>query len=120
MTSSHSLFEAAIADLEARRGVLGDAVVDAATDALRAQAATAVPASVAHGADIAYANGGAAAPPGDPRLRQVSVLFIDVAESTAMLQHLPAEAALPLISDALERFAAVVREQGGRGAALHR
>lgn len=91
--------EAAIADLETRRALLGSAVVDAAVAALRAQLAAA-----------------AAAPPATPeapRLRQLSILFADIAGSTALLQAVPADEALALVSAALERFAAVVREAGG-------
>lgn len=92
--------EAAIADLESRRALLGAAVVDAAVATLRAQLEAA----------RAQAAGPAAEP---PRLRQLSILFADIAGSTALLQAVPADEALALVSPALERFAAVVREAGG-------
>jgi len=87
-----SALENAIAQLEAQRAVLGDAAVDAAVRALRA------------GAPEAHA----------PRLRLVSVLFVDVADSTAMLERVSAEDALALVSDALEAFARIVRSHGGQ------
>jgi len=84
--------EAAIAQLEAQRAVLGDAAVDAAVRALR----------------------GSALETASPRLRLVSVLFVDVADSTAMLERVSAEDALALVSDALEAFARIVRSHGGQ------
>lgn len=87
-----SPLEAAVAQLEAQRAVLGDAAVDAAVRALRGSAPEAA----------------------SPRLRQVSVLFVDVADSTAMLERVGAEDALALVSDALESFARIVRAHGGQ------
>lgn len=82
--------------LEVQRAVLGDAAVDFALAAVREKlAAEPVPA-------------------GPPRLRQVSVLFCDIADSTAMLQHLGAEDALEVIGAALQRFAQQVQEAGGK------
>jgi class 3 adenylate cyclase/tetratricopeptide (TPR) repeat protein len=131
MSEPHPL-AAAIADLEARRAVLGDAVVDAAIAALRAQlggaapaaappAPSATPASASTSAPVAAAAASAAAPAAAPaapaaataRLRQVSILFADIADSTALLQRLSADEALDVVSAALERFAAVVRAAGG-------
>lgn len=83
--------DTAIAQLESQRAALGDAAVDAAIAALR----------------------GSAAGPAVPRLRQVSILFVDIAESTAMLQRLGAEDALALVNGALETFARIVRQHGG-------
>ncbi len=101
MTDAHPI-AAAIADLDARRAALGDAVVDAAIAALRSQIAAApVPAPAAPG------------PAAEPRLRQVSILFADIVDSTALLQRLAAEEALEVVAGALERFAAAVRDAGG-------
>lgn len=87
-----SAHTAAIAALEAQRAVLGDAAVDAAIATLS----------------------GAVPPAAAPaRLRQVSILFADLAGSTALLQHLPADEALVVVSQALEQFAAAVRAEGG-------
>jgi class 3 adenylate cyclase len=105
MTEPHPL-AAAIADLEARRAVLGDAVVEAAIAALRAQ----LPGILFEAPAAAAAAPVAAAA---ACLRQVSILFADVAGSTALLQHRAADEALEVMSGALERFAAVVREAGG-------
>jgi class 3 adenylate cyclase len=85
---------AAIAALEAQRSVLGDTVVDGAVAALRAAPS---PTPVAH----------------SPRLRQASILFVDVVDSTALLQHLQPDEALTIVSQALEQFAASVRAEGG-------
>ncbi len=97
---------AAIAALNAQRGVLGDAAVDAAITALRAAA----PAPAAPAAPPAAA---VPAPAAAPRLRQASILFADVVGSTALLQHLPADEALAVVSQALAHFAAAVRAEGG-------
>ena len=91
-----SALATAIAQLEAQRGVLGDAAVDAAVRALRGSLQE-VP-----------------APAAGPRLRLVSVLFVDVADSTAMLERVSAEDSLALVSDALEMFARIVRSHGGQ------
>ena len=83
---------AAITALEAQRGLLGDAVVDAAISALR---------------------GAAPAPPSMQRLRQVSVLFVDVAESTKMLRGIDIEDAPAVLDAAVQRFADCVQAEGG-------
>ncbi len=97
--ADHESIAAAIAELEARRSLLGDAVVDAAIAALAAQLAPA-PAAVAPA-------------PAQARLRQISVLFADVAGSTAMMQALGAEEAAEWLDGLLQRMAAVVRGAGG-------
>lgn len=97
MPDTHPL-EQAIADLLSRRALLGDAVVDAAVAALRAQLALQQP---------------AAAAPRGARLRQVSVLFVDVVDSTALLQRVGPEDAQDVMGRALERFAALVASAGG-------
>lgn len=91
-----SALATAIAQLEAQRAVLGDVAVDAAVRALRSSLQE-VP-----------------APAAGPRLRLVSVLFVDVADSTAMLERVSAEDSLALVSDALETFARIVRSHGGQ------
>ena len=85
----------AIAALHAQRGLLGDAVVDTAIGPLQAQLA-----ALGHG-------------PGEQRLRHVSVLFVDVAGSTAIGLALDAEAVHELIDGQLQRYSAHVRAQGG-------
>ena len=107
MASQH-LLEAAITDLESRRSVLGDAVVHAAVAALHAQIAAAVAAEVA--AAVAVAPAPAAR---SPRLRQVSVLFVDIADSTVLLGRIGIEDVQDVMGTALERFAALVRDSGG-------
>ncbi|MFN7950700.1 MAG: adenylate/guanylate cyclase domain-containing protein [bacterium] len=86
-----------VAALEAQRAALGNDAVDFAIAALRDRARV-EPARVAP----------------QPRLRQVTVLFCDIAGSTAMLERLGAEEAATIIGAALERFAAVVTEAGGK------
>ena len=73
MTDRKTL-EAAIAALDAQRGLLGDGVVDAALGPMREQLARLL--SPVLGA------------PPEQALRLVSVLFLDVVGSTAMSQHL--------------------------------
>ena len=88
--------EATIAALNAQRAALGDVAIDAAIDALRRHAPAA---------------GG---PATGQRLRQVSVLFVDVADSTNLLSRVGAEEADELLGQALQRFAAVVQRCGGQ------
>ena len=90
--------EAAIAGLQAQRAALGDAVVDAGIEALRAK----VEALRARGAD--------------PVLRQVSVLFADVVGSTALTRRLEPEDVQQLMDGALAAFTAIV--EGHRGKVL--
>lgn len=89
--------EAAISALEAQRRALGDAVVDAALKPLR-EALTA-------------AAKGDAEP---PKLKQVSILFIDVAGSTAMESKLDPEEISELMDRALRRFTTIVEDRRGR------
>lgn len=114
---------AVIAALESRRAVLGDAAVDAAVPVLRAQVARlgATESATENAPSVPSNNppnntshtAPRIASPLAPRLRQVSVLFVDVADSTALLQHATPEDAQQLIGVALERFAAVVQAAGG-------
>lgn len=84
---------AAIAQLEAFRASLGDAAVDAAIDALRRPAGAA---------------------PGGQCLRQVSILFADVADSTAMLGRVAPDEAMDVLGRALQGFADAVQHWGGQ------
>jgi class 3 adenylate cyclase/predicted ATPase len=85
----------AIAALEAQRGVLGHATVDAALQPLRERLA-------------------ALASSSEQQLRQVSVLFIDVAGSTALSRGLDPEDVHELMDGALQHYAHLVRAHGGR------
>ena len=49
-----------------------------------------------------------------PRLRQVSVLFVDIVDSTGLLQVLGAEEGHAVVDGALRRFADAVRRHGGQ------
>ncbi|MBI5719217.1 MAG: AAA family ATPase [Burkholderiales bacterium] len=112
-----SPLETAIAQLQAQRSALGDAAVDAAVGALRAnakQATQAMQATQAQQSPEAPLAQQAQPQAQAPRLRLVSVLFVDVADSTAMLERVGAEDALALVSDALEAFARIVRAHGGQ------
>lgn len=85
--------------LQARRGALGDALVDAALAPLLLRLA-AVPAQ----------------PPDDApvrRLRQVSVLFLDIVGSTQLVQRLEPEDVQAVVDGALAAFTALVRQHGG-------
>ncbi|MEO6897484.1 MAG: adenylate/guanylate cyclase domain-containing protein, partial [Caldimonas sp.] len=101
MPSDTESLEAAISALQAQRGLLGDAVVDASVTALRARLAALLP-----------------APAVDPRstqaLRQVSILFMDVVGSTTLAQRLDPEAVSAVMDDALARGTAIVETQGGK------
>lgn len=85
----------ALAQLESFRTSLGDLAVDAAAAALRRHAL----------------DGGGATDA--QRLRQVSVLFADVADSTAMLARVGADEAMELLGRALQDFADAVRQWDG-------
>jgi class 3 adenylate cyclase len=89
--------ERAIAQLEGHRAALGDAAIDAAVAALRRHA-VAEPST-------------AAAP---QRLRQVSILFADVADSTAMLGRVAPDEAMEVLGRALQGFADAVQQWGGQ------
>ncbi len=92
--SDPSPLDNAVAFLEAQRLALGDAAVDAAIAALRSHA----PAASVRAAQ---------------RLRQVSVLFVDVADSTALLQSVNTEDAMDVMGRALQQFADTVQQHGG-------
>ncbi len=94
--------EAAIAALQAQRGELDDAVIDAATAALRAQLAGPRP--------------GDADSSGAPaqQLRQVSVLFMDVVGSTPLSGRLDPEDIHSVLDGLLARATALVQEHGGK------
>lgn len=87
-----------VAALNAQRGSLGDAAVDDAIAALRRGAG---------------AKASAAAADEAVRLRQVSILFCDIVDSTAMLQIVAPEEALELVGTALRRFGRLVDAAGG-------
>jgi class 3 adenylate cyclase/tetratricopeptide (TPR) repeat protein len=89
---------AAIAALEAQRALLGDAVVDVALAPLRRElAALSAPESSAV-----------------QKLKQVTVLFVDVVGSTAMGQGLAPEEIHAVMDQALARFTAIVQAHFGR------
>jgi predicted ATPase/class 3 adenylate cyclase len=89
--------DAAIAALQAQRAVLGDTAVDTALAALRAQRAALAPAD---------------APAQE--LRQVTVLFLDVAGSTALGRRLDPEQIQAVMDTALAAFTSLVDRHGGR------
>ncbi|MBT9487673.1 MAG: AAA family ATPase [Rubrivivax sp.] len=91
----------AIAALEAQRGVLGDAVTDLALAPLRQLLAD------------AESTAGRAAPP-QLRRAQVTVLFADIVDSTALASRLDAEDVLQIFGGVLQRAADCVRARGGR------
>ena len=104
--SDPEALQRALAQLEALRSTLGDAAVDAAAAALHPNAAA-----------VAWADpadpDGAHSPATGRRLRQVSVLFADIADSTAMLARVGAEEATELIARAQRAFAEAVQQSGG-------
>ncbi len=86
---------AAISALEAQRGVLGDAAVDASVAALRARLA-------------------ALAPAAEQSLRQVTVLFLDIVGSTTLGQRLDPEEIHAVLDGALARCTAIVEAHRGK------
>ena len=108
-SSAASSLEAAIAALEAQRGLLGDAVVDVAVAPLRAQLA-ALQAAASPDGSIA------AAPIAQPEqtLRVVSILFLDVVGSTSLSQYLDPEETHEVMDGALLRCTAMVLKHHGK------
>ena len=98
MSEERQQLEAAIAALEAQRALLGDAVVETALAPMRR----------------ALAGTGSAECAKNQQLKQVSVLFVDVVESTAMGQRLDPEEIHAVMDRALERFTAIVQSHHGR------
>jgi len=108
MTSPSDLrqpLEAAVAALQSQRAILGDALVDAALAPLLEHLAL---------LRAAPSQAGPATPP-EPvrRLRQVSVLFLDIVGSTQLIQTLTPEDVQAVVDGALSAFAAIVKEHGG-------
>ena len=104
MPAEQQQLEAGIRALEAQRGLLGDAVVDAMVAPARAKLAALAADALAH------------APPADPAqtLKQVTILFLDVVDSTALAQQLDPEAVSAVMDDALSRGTALVEAHRGR------
>ncbi len=98
MSEERQQLEAAIAALEAQRALLGDAVVDTALAPMRRELAA-----------TRLAKSGT-----NQQLKQVSVLFVDVVESTAMGQLLDPEEIYAVMDGALERFTKIVQSHHGR------
>jgi predicted ATPase/class 3 adenylate cyclase len=94
MTAERDQLAAGIAALEAQRSLLGDAVADAALAPLRQRLA-------------------ALAAPAEQRLRQVSVLFLDVAGSTQLGARLDPEDLHAVMDGLLARCTAIVRAHQG-------
>ena len=97
-----------MAALESQRGVLGDAVVDAALAGLQTQW-LALRAGLSAPVSAPAAEAGPA-----QALRLVSILFLDVVGSTSLSQLLDPEEIHTVMDGALARFAAVVQAHGGR------
>ncbi|MDP3225861.1 MAG: adenylate/guanylate cyclase domain-containing protein, partial [Rubrivivax sp.] len=108
MSQTPAELKAAVAVLESQRGLLGDAVVDAAVAGLRAQLQATEPVA-AHDSETAPTG---AAP--EQALRLVSILFLDVVGSTSLGQRLDPEDIHAVMDGALARFTAVVQAHGGR------
>jgi predicted ATPase/class 3 adenylate cyclase len=96
MAHSRDQIDAAIAQLQMQRALLGDETVEVALAALRARRA------------------GLAETEAAQALRQVSVLFLDVVGSTALSQHLEPEDIQGVMDAALAAFTSLVDRHGGR------
>jgi predicted ATPase/class 3 adenylate cyclase len=96
MTDLRVQLEQAIAALERQRPALGDDVVGRALEALKEQ--------------LAALQG----EPEDQQLRQVTVLFADVVDSTALSQHLDPEDVNAVMDGALQRLTLVVEAHQGK------
>lgn len=98
MSTEVQQIETSIAALEAQRALLGDAVVDVAVAGLLAK--------------LAALERESALP--EQRLKQVSILFLDVVGSTTLSQRLDPEAISAVMDDALARGTAIVQAHDGR------
>jgi class 3 adenylate cyclase/tetratricopeptide (TPR) repeat protein len=104
--------QAAIAALEAQRGLLGNAVVDVAVAPLRAQlAALEGPTSPPESGPTSQPE--SAAQP-EQMLRRVSILFLDVVGSTSLSQILDPEETHEVMDGALARCTAMVLKHRGK------
>ncbi|MEO8751984.1 MAG: adenylate/guanylate cyclase domain-containing protein [Casimicrobiaceae bacterium] len=97
VTPVRQRIEAGIAALEAQRAILGDAAVDTAVAALRAQ--------------LGAMDAPAAA---EQTRKQVTVLFLDVVGSTTLSQHLDAEDVHAIMDGVLERCTQIVGTHRGK------
>jgi class 3 adenylate cyclase/tetratricopeptide (TPR) repeat protein len=100
MSFERSRLQAGITALEAQRQVLGDDVVDVAIAGLRAGIA-----AIAEVPDSAA---------GSRQLRQVTILFLDVVESTALSRHIDVEATSEVMDGLLARSTSIVEAHGGK------
>ena len=98
MPSELDQLRAGIAALQARRDVLGDAVVEASIAGLQARLST------LSGAD----------PGAVQTLRQVTIVFLDIVGSTTLSQHLDPEEVHAVIDGSLARCTAIVQAHGGK------
>ena len=97
----------AIAALQAQREVLDAAVLEAALLPLRDRLARLQAPAAAEDAS---------GPPQEAplrKLRQVTILFLDIVGSTQLIQHLDPEDAQAVVDGALAAFSALVRQHGG-------
>ena len=99
MSTEERHLKAGIAALEALRGLLGDAVADAALVPMRARLQALAP-----GGEVESAQA----------LKQVSILFLDVVGSTPLLQRLDPEEAGAVMNGVLARGTAIVDSHGGK------
>ncbi len=106
MQNSRQQLQIAIAAIEAQRSSLGDAVVDAALGPMREQLAQLQSAS-------SHAVATTDTLP-TQKLKQVSVLFLDIVGSTNLSQHLDPEDVHALVDGVLELSTRVVHSHGGR------
>lgn len=114
--------EAVIAALEQQRLTLGDEAVDQAIATLRREwsgaavgdSAAGLSSSAASPATSPAPSFAAPAPADASRVRQVTILFLDVADSTALLQGRRADDAADLLGVPLRRFASVIEAAGGK------
>ena len=90
--------QAAIAALESRRELLGDAVVDTAVSPLRAH--------------LLALNAANAEP--EQKLKQISILFLDVVGSTARLQRMDPEEISAVMDTALARGTEIILAHRGK------
>src|SRR5271170_3995668 len=99
MSKEQQQIEAAIGGLESQRALLGDALVDAALEPLRARLVALSPAEPGATAQT---------------LKQVTVLFLDVVGSTTLSQYLDPEDIHAVMDGALARCTSLVELHNGK------
>jgi len=95
--SKQRLLEQAIATQESLRGTIDEAIIDTTIEALRKQLAEILPTS----------------PASEQQRKMATVLFMDVVNSTQMIQNMDPEESMEILDVSLQNLAEPIRKYGG-------